>query len=202
MTTNSTSLKSWLDTIAVPTLLRLAPHGLFIGCGGTSEYLAFAIRNRPPTETALFEINRQQNYFNSALNEKEFRPDEIVQLLTEIDTRLDSEGYVRVSIYDDSEELTIEEHSTAEIIKSIANCIGRHPDPVLFDHSFILLKSDGYWRFESYIDQYAPRRVPWENYRIDLEDLFKDPLHKWEDIFGVKCTQRCNMSEVRLVINN
>lgn len=196
------SLTSWLETITVKTLLDLAPHGFLEGCGGTSEYLAYAVRSRPQTEKDLFMINRQGSHIDSSVNELNFSLAELSSALDEIDSRLERDGYVRVS-FDDGRENTVEEKSTPEeIIQSLIQIIKERPPPRLFDHSFLLLKTDDVWRFESYIDQYAPRAVVWNTYRSDLEELVKAPLESWERIFGVRCAPEHDLSKVKVVVTS
>lgn len=195
------ALRSWLETITVETLLDLAPHGFLMGCGTTSEYLAYAVRSRPQTEKDLFIINRQGSYFDSSINELSFSLTNISSVLDEIDARLDRDGYVRVS-FDDGREDTEEESTPEEITQSLLHIIKVRPPPKLFDHSFLLLKTDDVWRFESYIDQYAPRAVVWNTYHSDIENLVKTPLESWERIFGVRCAPDYDLSKVKVMITS
>jgi hypothetical protein len=195
------SLKLWLDTITSNTLLDLAPHGFLVGCGGTSEYLAYAVKTRPPTEEALFTINRQGSYNGSSINELSFSVAKISSALDEIDSRLDRDGYVRIS-FDDGREDTDEELTLEEIVRNRIRMNKAPPSPKLFDHSFLLLKTDDVWRFESYINQYAPQAVVWNTYRNDLEELVKSPLESWERVFGVRCAPEHDLSKVKVVVTS
>lgn len=195
------SLTEWLDAIKIKTLLKFAPHGFLIGCGGTSEYLAFAIRSRPKDKDELFKINRVQEYFDSAVNEKSFVLAHMELALIEINNRLQLDGYVRVSFDIDVEDTQPKEDvQPKDVAQSILSLIHKKPDPKLFDHSFIVLKTDGIWRLESYIDQYAPRAVRWDSYSDDLKELLINPVESWERIFGVRCDNN-NPTKVTIIVN-
>ena len=68
--------------------------------------------------------------------------------------------------------------------------------PTLYDHAFIILKTDQIWRLESYISQYNPRRVTWNDYQTDLIQLIEDPINVWEKIFGVRCVTIPYMGQI------
>ena len=194
-------LESWLETITIPTLLQLAPHGFLLGCGTTSEYLAFVMRSGPTTDRDLFEISRLGLYYDTSIDLKEFLLGEIPQIMTEIKQRLDLHDYVRISFHYDGSGEEISSSPTS-VLRSIMEIRKNPPAPLLFDHSFVLFRNKGIWRFESYLDQYAPRCIPWDNYEPDLIDLFKTPQAKWEEIFGVKCNPEYDSVKVSIVINN
>ena len=199
------SVKDWLEVITVETLLELAPDGFMIGCGGTSAYLAHAFRTRPSTEADLFQINRQGDFFDSLMNEQTFALADLSSALQEIDKRLGLDGYVRVSFDDGREEFESYETNQAlpsNILKSFLNVLKNPPPTKLFDHSFLLVKSDDILRFESYIDQYGPRVVVWNDYRNDLEELVVRPSQLWERIFGVLCTSEYNLAKVTIIVTS
>lgn len=194
-----TTLESWIDNITVFELLDSAPHGFLSGCGGTSEYLAYVFRTRPSTIENLFKVRRQNEYINSSINEKSFKPEELEEFLNELDKRLNVNEYARVCfILDDAESIS---DTINDVFTCIIKLIKNPPKPNLFDHSFVITKNG--WRFESYIDQYEPRRVHWKNYRNDIRELFENPAQKWEEIFGVKCKPDYDyLSKIRIVIGN
>ena len=76
----------------------------------------------------------------------------------------------------------------------------------LFDHSFVIVKTDKYLRFESYIDQYEPRKVIWNTWKKDLLELFTcsniEIIIKWEEIFNVKCDPIFDINNIEIIVNN
>lgn len=199
-------MESWLQSITINTLLELAPWGLFIGCGGTSEYLTYALRTKPKDEKELFEINRHGTWYDSNVDKIEYPAVNLEEALSEINNRLDTYGYVRVSFYDceyddDTEE---EEPSTIDIAGSIYALIRKPGLPRLFDHSFVLVKDKDILRFESYLSEYVPRCTPWNSYAEDLRQLFKDPLKQWERLFNIKCAPQyqTDYNKIMIVVNN
>jgi hypothetical protein len=194
-----TTLESWIDNITVFELFDSAPYGFLSGCGGTSEFLAYMFRTRPSTNEDFIKICRQHEYYDSEINEKSFTHEELENFLDELDKRLNINEYARVSFVLDQVENNTDA-TNDNISTTILNLIKNPPKPNLFDHSFIITNTG--WRFESYINQYEPRKIHWKNYREDLKELFKNPLQKWEEIFEVKCESNYDMSKFRIIINN
>jgi hypothetical protein len=169
-------LSRWIDNITVSELLDDAPHGFLSGCGGTSEFLNYLFRIRP--EKDLYrEICRQHHYFDSAIEIKSFAFDEVDKFMNCIEERLNLYQYVTISFDNNG-----------------------YPIPLLFDHSFIITKDK--WRYESYLGYYGPRRVYWENYKRDIQELFDNPLEKWEQLFNVTCRIDYDPSKIILIVNN
>lgn len=195
-------MESWIETITIKTLLKFAPHGFLMGCGETSEYMAYMARTKPLNEKDLFQSLRQGYYFNSSINEMKYKLHEMDLAISEIDKRLSCDGYVRVSFECDEIEESIATASTSEIVSSFMNILHNHPPPKLFDHSFALFKTDSIWRFESYIDQYAPRNVMWNTYNTDLHDIVLTPLESWARIFGVRCETVYESTSARVVVHS
>ena len=118
-------------------------------------------------------------------------------------------GYVRISFDNCIEELN-ENIDKSDIFKSIVCLAKSKPLPKLFDHSFMIVNCpEGIYRYESYIGEYKPRKILWNNYKEDLISCaklfsFDDLLSKWKDIFGVLCDEntKLNLSKIKIVINN
>lgn len=186
-------LSPWIDQIRLQTLLRFAPFGFLAGCGETSEYLAYACQIQPQSEEELFNrLNRQGEYQNAQVDEVMFALTDIQDSLNEIETRLKQKGYVRVSFMsaEKSESMSMRE------------AIFRKPAPRLFDHSFLMLQHKDVLRLESYIDQYAPRMVTWNEWRADLLKLVENPMQEWQRIFEVECIPCEQFTNVEIVISN
>jgi hypothetical protein len=212
-------LSDWIDKINIKTLLKYAPYGFLSGCGETSEYICYAFRTMPKDEDELFKkLNRQGEYYDSfplgkpalltlcvnndnIINETEYTLDMINQIIFDINSRLDKYNYARVSFMNNN--IGAEKHDITYWIKN-------KPEPLLFDHSFIILKynrtvsekKSNIWRIESYIDQYGPRIVDWENYEHDILKLLSDPINAWKKIFGVKCDNIYNSDNIKVYISN
>lgn len=199
-------MEAWLHSININTLLELAPWGLFIGCGGTSEYLSYVFQTKPQDEQELFQINRLGTWFNHLIDKQEYSALHLDKALMEINKRLHEHGYVRVSFYDvDYEEETDEEPAgTIDIAGSIFSLIRKPLPPTLFDHSFVLVKVKEVLRFESYLSEYQPRCVPWNTYEEDLKKLLDNPLEQWECLFNIKCdpNYQTDYSKIMIVVNN
>jgi hypothetical protein len=173
----------YLTTERAKTLLELAPHGFLVGCGGTSEFLAYILRVRPDDDT-LIRIWRQHEYYDffSEIDFKsysfpsceEFNTTWSQAVMDEVAHRLNSRGYVRFSFRREEPEATNSIPDLNEITTSLVKIIRTRPKPKLFDHSFVIAWMDspkGYVRLESYIDQYHPRMVIWNSYQEDLSSL-------------------------------
>ena len=196
------TLESWITNITLFELLDWAPHGFLIGCGGTAEYFNYMFRIRPSTIEQFNNICRQHLYFNSSINEKHFEVTEITEFLIELDIRLKTNEYAQVSFMKKEQQNNTnkEKIDNDEVFKSIFIASQNPGQPNLFDHSFIITQD--YWRFESYINKYEPRRIHWPKYKNDIKELFQNPYKKWKEIFGVKCDKNYDLSEIYIIINN
>lgn len=197
-------MQAWLDTIEIPKLLQWAPSGLFVGCGGTAEYLSYLMRIKPSTEDEIWEITRQHYWYDSATGSLLFTPEQLEEALSLIRECINTHEYVQVSFSNDStEDLDEKRACCEEIVGSIKTFIFNKPPAELFDHAFILVKKgDSILRLESYLGEYGPRYVPWNNYESDLRDLFKNPHLKWKEIFGVDCNPKYDLHRVTITVNN
>jgi hypothetical protein len=199
------TLESWINRITVFEILDSAPYGFFMGCEGTARYLAFIFRTKPSTVSDLFSIRRQNLYFNSSINEQYFKLTEIDEFLNELDRRLNFNEYAQVSFNFHKSENDAKinndiKHDHNKICRKVFEDFTNPSKPILFDHTFIITKD--YYRYESYINQYGPKRQYWLNYRNDIKELFENPHTKWEEIFGVKCDNYYDLSKIEILINN
>lgn len=200
-----TTIASWIDTIGLETILSLAPHGLFDGCGGTSNFVAQMMRERPVDEASLFGRLRDGDYFDAKpVDEETWSANELPSALDSIRKRLETLGYVKVSFYtEEEEEPEVPVCSHEEIASSILKLVNSRPPAKLFDHSFILYVRDGAtYRLESYIGEYAPRNVEWSAYETDLKRLFDQPETAWREVFGVETQPQYDLDIVKLTIAN
>jgi len=187
-------------------ILDIAPHGIFLGCGETSEFINYILKNKPNGEKDIFEVLRNQLYYDTAVNKKEFTINQFNDILAEIDERLNQFNYVTISFYN-YEEITNDSINNKEIVNSIKDLIfnSNNVKCKLFDHSFILAKlDDNYIRLESYIFNYKPRQIIWNTYQQDVKELLssQDKLKIWKQLFDVECDQHFSKDKVRIVINN
>jgi hypothetical protein len=183
-------LSYWLKQI--PNLLKFAPHGFMAGCGETSLYLAYACRTRPQTEAELFQrLNRKGEYENSELNEVEYSSEQIQPVIEEIKRRLSEFEYVRIS-------LTTDPVDDQKI--PLKDAIVNPPPAQLYDHSFLLVEADGFWRYESYLGHYPPRAVEWRNWEQELLELIRNPVEQWEKIFQVSVEQISR--DLKIILSN
>lgn len=197
-------MQAWLDSIGIPLLLDWAPSGLFVGCGGTAEFLSYLMRTQPSSEDEIWHIKRQSIWYDSAVESKIFQSNQLEEALTLIRERLDKHEYVQVSFINDANEKIeeLESQCCEEIINSFKTYLFQKPPAELFDHAFVLVKLDSIIRFESYLGEYGPRTIPWNNYESDLKDLLKNPHTKWKDIFGVNCDSKYNLENINIIVNN
>lgn len=212
-------MQAWLDSIGIPLLLDWAPSGSFEGCGGTAEFLSYLMRTRPSNKDEIWHIKRQSTWYDGAVESKVFQADQLepegsdndskLSLLSKLEEalllireRLDKYEYVQVSFTNESEDIEEETPSCEEIVDSFKTYLFSKPPAELFDHAFVLVKLDSIIRFKSYLGEYGPRTIPWNNYEADLRDLFMNPHSKWKEIFGVDCDPKYNLDRVRIVVNN
>ena len=199
-------------------LLDIAPHGTFCGCGETTEYLSYILQNKPIGEKNIFEALRTHLYYDSAKNIRQFTINQLHEILTEIDNRLDQFNYVTISFYNEIENSN-ENITNKEIMAGIKDLIfnTKNVKPKLYDHSFVLAKlNNNYIRLESYIFNYKPRQIIWNNYKEDLIKLLStnetieikdfiylgDIVEVWKNIFNVECDQISSLDKIKIVINN
>jgi hypothetical protein len=200
----SQTFNDWINNITIQKLLNYAPHGFLCGCGGTSEYLAFVMRSRSSSEKDLFEVIRQGYYYDSIVDEVEYSFENFSLAIEEIEKRLDIHSYVRVSFCNlSNNDSSDNSYSTPdEVRKSIINCILDPPSPVLFDHSFIIVKYNGIWRLESYVGLYKPRAIQWDSYHQDLQTLFESPIKEWKRLFEADCNPDYDPSQITILISH
>ena len=185
-------------------LIRFAPYGLFIGCGGTSEFINYAIRTKPETEEEIFNICRQHLYYDTEMDKKEYNFNNSKDFINDIETRLSNIGYARVSFENIDNLHNKDIYNQLEINKSIRDILLNKFKSLLFDHSFVIVKvNNGYVRFESYLREYPTRKVIWNNWKSDITSLFDQPgINNWKRIFDVLPETTLEVQNIKLIINN
>lgn len=195
------TLPKWIEFVTLEELFDWTPYGFLTGCGGTSEYLAYAFKTKPSNLEDFYDISRRGKYFNTGTDIKIFKSNELNDLFNNIEWRLEKYEYARVSFIVDTDEFKDDKNKNdTDFGLLMYNACKNPPRPILFDHSFVITKEG--WCYDSYINKYEPRRFKWLNYRQDIIEIFKNPHEKWLQTFGVDCIKDYNLSKTTIHVNN
>jgi len=192
----------WLDIIGVDTLLSYAPHGNFIGCGGTSEFLAYIMRKLPSDDKELLQLFFSDEYHNSAQNERIYSPKDLQDCIEDIQMRLLRDSYVRVSFMNNIIHPSLNNFNLQDLLFTILSSDHEQVIPLLFDHSFVLIQRNGIYRIESYVNQYGPQISEWSSWKDDIIDLFQDPHTVWTKLFGVICQEEYDLETINIYVGS
>lgn len=212
-----TLVGKFIEDINIDELLEWCPHGLFFGCSSSANYFVYMFRNKP-TLKEYNECVSQRNYWNVRLinPQKYSLIDDTQLIINEINKRLQRYNYVKVSIY--SNEKINENNNQMmrqKVFESIIQFVDNPSKQKLFDHSFVIASksftqlndfdSKNIIRFESYLNNYAPRAVEWNNYEEDLVSILSDnknTIENWNSIFGVDAESVYSRENVEILIEN